>query len=67
MKVHYGIMHDYGNYEEVFQGCAKTLCGCQGEDPCGSATEYWHLVTCKKCFALKGKESPQHEGRKIGE
>ena len=67
MVVHYGIMHDYGNYEEVFQGCSKTLCGCQGEYPCGSATEVWNLVTCKKCLKLKGKELPLHRKDKSGE
>lgn len=53
MKIHFGIILDYGDYESPLFGCEETLCGYIGEIPCENAVDNWSLVICKKCLKLK--------------
>lgn len=55
MTVHFGIIVDYGDYENPCICCDKTLCGYETEKACENSTDIWADVTCKKCLKLKDK------------
>jgi len=46
-------MENYGDYEQPFYGCGRTLCGYETEKPCETATSDWEEVSCKKCLKLR--------------
>ena len=55
MKIHFGFLENYGDYESPAYGCEEVVCGCHGEMSIENATSDWDEVTCKKCLRLKEK------------
>jgi len=53
VKIHFGFMENYGDYESHCYGCETTICGCTGENAIENATDNWEKVTCKNCLRLK--------------
>ena len=53
MKIHFGFMENYGDYESPCWGCETTVCGCTGENAIENTVDDWEEVTCKKCLRLK--------------